>query len=82
MKLKTGLSLPITISIGVAVSRHQADRAEDLLSRADQALYAAKHQGRNRVVLANDDAGVVTPAAEIVGLKERAEKLDARAEPI
>jgi predicted signal transduction protein with EAL and GGDEF domain len=76
------LSLPITISIGVAVSRHQADRSEDLLSRADQALYAAKRQGRNRVVLANDDAGAVTPAAEIVGLKERAEKLDARAEPI
>ena len=82
MKLKSGLSLPIKISIGVAVSRHQGDRAEDLLSRADQALYAAKRQGRNRVVLANDDAGAVTPAADIVGLKERAEKLDARAEPI
>ena len=82
MKLKSGLSLPITISIGVAVSRHQGDRAEDLLSRADQALYAAKRQGRNRVVLANDDAGAVTPAADIVGLKERAENLDARAEPI
>ena len=81
--LKSGVALPITISIGVAVSRHEEDRSEDLLSRADRALYAAKRQGRNRVVLANDDAaGAGTPAAEIVGLKERAEKLDARADPI
>jgi two-component system cell cycle response regulator len=81
IRLKNGTALPITISIGVAVSRHQADRSEDLLARADRALYAAKRQGRNRVVLANDDAaGAETPAADIVGLKERAQKLDARSE--
>ncbi|HEY1709238.1 MAG TPA: PleD family two-component system response regulator [Rhizomicrobium sp.] len=42
--------LPITISIGIAVSEGQEDTAEKLLHRADQALYRAKRDGRNRVV--------------------------------
>ena len=83
IRLKGGIALPITISIGVAVSRHEADRSEDLLMRADRGLYAAKRQGRNRVILANDDAaGAGTPAADVVGLRERAGKLDARSELI
>ena len=68
IRLKNGISLPITISIGVAISRHHGDRAEDLLARADGALYAAKRDGRNRVVLANDNAaGAGAPAAERAG---------------
>ncbi len=40
-----------TISVGLAVSpEHGTDKAL-LLSRADQALYQAKKQGRNRVVI-------------------------------
>ena len=42
--------LPVTISIGVTVSEGQGDTAEALLRRADQALYRAKRDGRNRVV--------------------------------
>lgn len=41
----------ITISVGVAVYPHHADTSEALLRAADRALYDAKHQGRNRVVL-------------------------------
>ncbi|MEH0665599.1 diguanylate cyclase [Vibrio scophthalmi] len=43
----------LTISIGVA-RYHDGDDINTLLSRADHALYQAKDQGRNRVVLASD----------------------------
>ena len=42
--------LNITISIGIAGSEGPDDSAEALLHRADQALYRAKRDGRNRVV--------------------------------
>jgi diguanylate cyclase (GGDEF)-like protein len=42
----------VTISIGVAMYPYNADTVEQLLSVADRALYEAKHQGRNRVILA------------------------------
>lgn len=40
---------PCTVSIGVAVSRHDETDFDSLLHRADQAMYRAKAQGRNRV---------------------------------
>jgi two-component system cell cycle response regulator len=43
-------SLPITISVGVAAAGENGDKLDDLLKRADDALYAAKNAGRNRVV--------------------------------
>jgi diguanylate cyclase (GGDEF)-like protein len=42
-----GLDIAMTISIGVAAWR--GDTPEDLLRRADAALYLAKERGRNRV---------------------------------
>jgi len=42
--------LNITISIGIAGSEGTDDSAEALLHRADQALYRAKREGRNRVI--------------------------------
>lgn len=48
-------ALGSTLSIGIAV--HQdGDVLNDLLARADAALYEAKHRGRDQVVLANDDS--------------------------
>ncbi len=41
--------LPVTASLGVASFRPPGDTADALLARADQALYAAKRSGRNRV---------------------------------
>jgi two-component system cell cycle response regulator len=39
-----------TISIGIAAMRSIEDRPSDIIRRADEALYRAKRQGRNRVV--------------------------------
>jgi two-component system cell cycle response regulator len=44
------LELPVTVSIGVAATRDPGETAASLLRRADEALYAAKTEGRNRVV--------------------------------
>jgi diguanylate cyclase (GGDEF)-like protein len=46
-----GAVLDITISIGMATFPVDAQSEDELIAAADQALYAAKHQGRNRVVL-------------------------------
>jgi two-component system cell cycle response regulator len=43
---------PITISIGVAVAQ-LGDTVDTLLQRADDALYQAKNNGRNRVIAQN-----------------------------
>jgi diguanylate cyclase (GGDEF)-like protein len=39
----------ITVSIGVASFPKEAESEERLIGAADQALYAAKQAGRNRV---------------------------------
>ena len=43
----------ITVSIGVSFYPEDGSSAEELVERADQALYCAKAQGRNRTVLAS-----------------------------
>jgi two-component system cell cycle response regulator len=43
-------AIDVTISIGIAGLAAAADSAETILKRADQALYRAKRDGRNRVV--------------------------------
>ena len=51
--LPDGGSVRITVSVGVAVARPD-ESFEQVLRRADLALYAAKAEGRNRVMLAPD----------------------------
>ena len=54
-------TLNVTISIGAAVVEHGELSAGKLLEAADEAMYKAKNQGRNQVVLA--EAGRKTAAA-------------------
>ena len=44
--------LAVTASIGVAVIDHRDKTPDDLVHRADVALYEAKHNGRNQVIAA------------------------------
>ena len=46
-----GRCVPLTISIGVAEKEGAMAEMEKLINRADENLYAAKKQGRNRTVL-------------------------------
>ena len=54
-----GQSIALTISIGVAVGRGEQLVLEPLYRRADRALYAAKHGGRNRSALAPPESNNV-----------------------
>ena len=47
--LDAGPSLQVTVSIGLAIVGPDAEPLPALLRRLDQALYAAKNRGRNRV---------------------------------
>ena len=47
-----GQLIPVSVSVGVATYPEDGQSSEDLISRADKALYRAKRSGRNRVVLA------------------------------
>jgi diguanylate cyclase (GGDEF)-like protein len=56
-----------TVSVGVVVSAETPFDLHDLLGRADQALYAAKKGGRNRVELAGLELALAQAAAEMHG---------------
>ncbi|UVI28756.1 sensor domain-containing diguanylate cyclase [Paenibacillus spongiae] len=43
---------PVTVSLGIAEYPLHADNADKLFQLADTALYTAKHEGRNRIVVA------------------------------
>jgi diguanylate cyclase (GGDEF)-like protein len=47
---------PVTVSVGVAGFPTQGDTPESVIAAADAALYEAKRQGRNRVVVAGRPA--------------------------
>lgn len=56
-----GVLLDLPCSIGVTVSREK-ENSESLLKRADEALYKAKRDGRNRVVAAPSNVEVFEKA--------------------
>jgi diguanylate cyclase (GGDEF)-like protein len=66
MQLDDGVTLKITVSIGIAAMGGKTPGGDPALVRADQALYCAKRGGRNRVELMDVEAdrpGQQVPAA-------------------
>ncbi|WP_158206783.1 sensor domain-containing diguanylate cyclase [Pseudoduganella flava] len=55
-----GGTLSVTVSIGVAVAPRGAAHVEELIRRADAALYEAKRAGRNRVQAADLQDSLLT----------------------
>ena len=51
VSLSDGRQINVTVSVGVACFPMCGDKAESLIEHADQALYTAKHEGKNRVCL-------------------------------
>ena len=64
--LSNGILLHFTVSIGIAVLAGDRDTVDHLLKRSDDALYAAKHDGRNNVKVSRQpaDQPALVPAAE------------------
>lgn len=62
-----GAQIDLSCSIGVASTGSDALSAEDLIARADAALYAAKRDGRNRVALAPESSLVAPDPAQNEG---------------
>lgn len=55
----------ITISAGIADFPAHGDNPEDLIRAADEALYRAKKDGRDRVVICGEQELISNPAAQI-----------------
>jgi len=64
-----GEKVPITISLGVASYPEDAVERSELIKRADEALYASKEQGRNRVTCYRqiDELGLEIPSSQKEG---------------
>ncbi len=59
--------LRVTASVGVELLSRQTESMAALIERADQALYRAKRNGRNRIALADEDlqAAAAVPAPHL-----------------
>jgi diguanylate cyclase (GGDEF)-like protein len=66
-----GKALQVTVSIGLALSSDYRDcDVEEIIRKADSALYAAKEAGRNRVRIARPSGEIEMPLRESVTLEK------------
>lgn len=61
-----GQTVRFSISAGICQATGHADSLEQLIHQADQALYSAKQQGRDRVVCASGEAAASDTGAGLV----------------
>lgn len=60
----TGVDCPVSASVGVAVFPASGRTMEELMQRADDALYAAKHAGKGQAVYADSMPETPPPAPD------------------
>ena len=66
VSLAQGLPLHFSVSIGVSTRLSPEDNLDMLLSRADDALYAAKTAGRDRVAVTDASENLAQPDMKVV----------------
>ena len=66
VSLAQGLPLHFSVSIGVSTRLSPEDNLDMLLSRADDALYAAKTAGRDRVAVTGVTENLAQPDMKVV----------------
>ncbi len=62
---RDGAKATLTMSVGLAATSAFDDPVSDLIARADQALYEAKHKGRNRLSVARDGPLTIVDEARV-----------------
>jgi diguanylate cyclase (GGDEF)-like protein/PAS domain S-box-containing protein len=70
--LLAGIEVDVSASIGISVHPGDADTADELLTRADVAMYGAKRSGRNCWKAYADDAGGALARLSLAGRLRRA----------
>lgn len=78
----SGREIEITASIGVATHPDDGMTVDDLLARADAALFEAKRFGRNRTQTYSRDAGNVFALANIIERALEEDRIRAAYQPI
>ncbi len=79
-KLKiSNIENPITISIGISMFPVHSQFKEELIEKADQALYCAKEKGRNKVVIWNTNlANTLNRVDRLAGILSGNTNMDQR----
>jgi len=83
VKAPSGERIVLTMSVGVAAAPELAVKsADDLLHLADQALYTAKHLGRNVCLLDTGQGRLRTAAGDLVELADPADGAGIATSPV
>jgi PleD family two-component response regulator len=64
-----GKSIPATASLGVTLSCNGKRNADAMVQACDQAMYASKRSGRNRVSVFDELAANLSEQAEVAVVK-------------